>query len=257
MNSIIGVNKAIITSTILAISFILLVGPISMTMNVFATANTANQGIGQSQSSTQLGVCVSGDGTLFSCNNLNAQNQQNSGNNAAAQSGGDDDDDDDDDGGNTANQGIGQAQSSAQNALCVSGTGTFVSCNNLNAQNQQNSGSNALAQQGGSGSGANIANQAIGQAQSSTQNSGVASGGSTTGSGNNVNEQTQNNSGNNAAAQSGGSGSGGNTANQGIGQSQTSNQNSGVVSGGNTAGSGNNVNTQTQNNTGNNAAAQQ
>ena len=90
---------------------------------------------------------------------LSDQNQANSGNNAAAQSGGNDDDDDDDDDGNTANQGIGQAQSSNQNALCVSGSGTFVSCNNLNAQNQANSGNNALAQQGGSGSGGNSANQ--------------------------------------------------------------------------------------------------
>ena len=140
MNSFITVNKFLVTSAVLAISFVLLLGPTSMTMNVFATTNTANQGIGQSQSSTQLGVCVSGDGTLFSCNNLSDQNQANSGNNAAAQSGGNDDEDDD---GNTANQGIGQAQSSNQNALCVSGSGTFVSCNNLNAQNQANSGNNA------------------------------------------------------------------------------------------------------------------
>jgi hypothetical protein len=257
MNSINTLNKILVSSAVLAISFVLLLGPTSMTMNVFATANSANQGIGQSQSSTQLGVCVSGDGTLFSCNNLNAQNQANSGNNAAAQSGGnnDDDDDDDDDGGNTANQGIGQSQSSNQNALCVSGSGTFVSCNNLNAQNQANSGNNALAQQGGSGSGGNLANQAIGQAQSSNQNSGVVSGGNTTGSGNNANTQSQTNTGNNAAAQSGGSGS--NLANQAIGQSQSSNQGSGVVSGGNTAGSGNNQNTQSQNNTGSNAVGQQ
>ena len=53
-----------------------------MTMNVFATTNTANQGIGQSQKAIQLGVCVSGNGTLFSCNNSNSQNQANSGNNA-------------------------------------------------------------------------------------------------------------------------------------------------------------------------------
>ncbi|HEU5120293.1 MAG TPA: hypothetical protein VFT71_04835 [Candidatus Nitrosocosmicus sp.] len=197
MNSIINTNKALITSTVLAISFILLLGPASMTMNVFATANTANQGIGQSQASTQLGICVSGTGTLVSCNNLNAQNQANTGNNALAQQG------------------------------------------------------------GGSGSGANIANQAIGQAQSSTQNSGVVSGGNTAGSGNNLNTQTQTNTGNNAAAQSGGGSGGGNQASQGIGQAQTSNQNSGVVSGGNTAGSGNNLNTQTQTNTGSNAAAQQ
>ena len=199
MNSFITVNKFLATSAVLAISFVLLLGPTSMTMNVFATTNTANQGIGQSQSSTQLGVCVSGDGTLFSCNNLSDQNQANSGNNAAAQSGGNDDDDDDD--GNTANQGIGQAQSSNQNALCVSGTGTFVSCNNLNAQNQQNSGNNALAQQGGSGSGGNTANQGIGQSQSSNQGSGVVSGGNTAGSGNNANTQSQTNTGSNAVGQ--------------------------------------------------------
>src|SRR4029078_3859720 len=119
MNRFITVNKFLVTSAVLAISFVLLLGPTSMTTNVSATINTANQGIGQSQSSTQLGVCVSGDGTLFSCNNLSDQNQANSGSNAAAQSGGNDDDDDDDDDGNTANQGIGQAQSSNQNALCV------------------------------------------------------------------------------------------------------------------------------------------
>ena len=194
----ITVNKILVTSTVLAISFVLFLGPTSMTMNAFATANTANQGIGQAQSSTQLGVCVSGDGTLFSCNNLNAQNRANTGNNAAAQSGGNDDDDDN---GNTANQGIGQSQSSNQIALCVSGTGTFVSCNNLNAQNQANSGNNALAQQGGSGSGGNLANQGIGQSQSSNQNSGVVSGGNTAGSGNNVNTQSQNNTGSNAVGQ--------------------------------------------------------
>ena len=71
-------------------------------MNAFAQGNSANQGIGQSQSSTQLGVCVSGTGTLISCNNLNSQNQANSGNNAAAQQGGSGK------GGNSANQGIGK-----------------------------------------------------------------------------------------------------------------------------------------------------
>jgi hypothetical protein len=198
MSSIINLNTS--SLVMVAISFILLLGPTSMTMNVFATTNTANQGIGQSQSSTQLGVCVSGDGTLFSCNNLSDQNQANSGSNAAAQSGGSDDDEDDEDG-NTANQGIGQAQSSNQNALCVSGSGTFVSCNNLNAQNQQNSGNNAAAQQGGSGSGGNSANQGIGQSQSSNQGSGVVSGGNTAGSGNNANTQSQNNTGSNAVGQ--------------------------------------------------------
>ena len=167
-------------------------------------SNEASQGIRQSQISTQLGVCVSGDGTFFSCNNLSDQSQTNTGNNAAAQSGGSDDDDDDD---NTANQGIDQAQSSDQNALCVSGSGTFDSCNNFNAQNQQNSGNNALAQQdgSGSGSGSNSANQGIGQSQSSNQGSDVVSGGNTAaGSGNNANIQSQTNTGNNAAAQKGG-----------------------------------------------------
>ena len=164
-------------------------------------SNEASQGIRQSQISTQLGVCVSGDGTFFSCNNLSDQNQANTGNNAAAQSGDSDDDDDD---GNTGNQGIGQSQSSDQNALCVSGSGTFDSCNNFNAQNQQNSGNNALAQQDGSGSGGNSANQGIGQSQSSNQGSDVVSGGNTAGSGNNANIQSQTNTGNNAAVQKGG-----------------------------------------------------
>src|SRR6185436_6460867 len=121
-----------------------------------AGGNTANQGIGQSQSSNRNALCASGTGTLISCNNLNAQNQQNSGSNALAQQGGSGKGKD---GGNIANQAIGQSQSSKQNALCVSGSGTFVSCNNVNAQNQQNSGSNALAKQGGSGKGGNKATQ--------------------------------------------------------------------------------------------------
>ena len=165
--------------------------------------NEASQGIRQSQISTQLGVCVSSDGTFISCNNLNDQNQANSGNNAAAQGGGKDNDDDDENDGDTANQGIGPSQSSNQNALCVSGSGTFDSCNNFNAQNQQNSGNNALAQQGGSGSNSNSANQGIAQSQSSNQGSGVVSGGNTAGSGNNANIQSQTNTGNNALAQQG------------------------------------------------------
>ncbi len=106
-------------------------------------------------------------------------------------------------GGNVAQQAIEQSQSSVQNALCVSGTGTFVSCNNLSFQNQKNSGNNALAQQGsGSGKGGNYAEQSISQSQSSNQNSHVVSGGDTIGSGNNINVQSQTNSGSNAAAQS-------------------------------------------------------
>ena len=85
MNNKSFANKAIITTTAPAISFILLMGPTSMTKDVFAQGNSLNQGIGQSQASTQLGICVSGDGTLISCNNLSLQNQENG---SSAQSGG-------------------------------------------------------------------------------------------------------------------------------------------------------------------------
>jgi hypothetical protein len=104
--------------------------------------------------------------------------------------------------GNVAQQAIEQSQASVQNALCVSGSGTFLSCNNLSFQNQKNTGNNALAQQGGNGKGGNSAEQSISQSQSSEQNSQVVSGGDTIGSGNNVNVQSQTNSGSNAAAQS-------------------------------------------------------
>jgi len=136
-------GKNILTSfaAVVALSLLLLIGPTSMSMNAFAQGNSANQGIGQSQSSTQLGVCVSGTGTLISCNNLNSQNQANSGNNALAQQGGSGK------GGNKANQGIGQSQSSNQNSQCVSGKDAIVSCDNENFQNQVNSGNNALGQQ--------------------------------------------------------------------------------------------------------------
>jgi hypothetical protein len=124
MNNKSFANKAIITTTELAISIILLMGPTSMTLDVFAQGNSVNQGIGQSQASTQLEICVSGDGTLFSFNNLSVQNQNNEGNNPAAQSGGNDDDNGN--GGNSTNQGIGQSQESDQSVLCVSNEGTFL-----------------------------------------------------------------------------------------------------------------------------------
>ena len=59
----------------------------------------------------------------------------------------DDKDNNDNDNGNSANQGIGQSQSSSQNSQVVSGGDTSGSGNNFNFQNQENSGSNALAQQ--------------------------------------------------------------------------------------------------------------
>ena len=104
--------------------------------------------------------------------------------------------------GNHAEQSISQSQASVQNALCASGGTTFLSCNNVNFQNQKNSGNNALAQDDGDDNGGNSADQSISQSQSSSQNSQVVSGGDTIGSGNNINVQNQENSGSNAAAQS-------------------------------------------------------
>jgi hypothetical protein len=106
--------------------------------------------------------------------------------------------------GNIVQQAIEQSQSSVQNALCVSGSGTFVSCNNLSFQNQKNTGNNALAQvdDDDDENGGNFVKQSISQSQSSSQNSHVVSGGDTIGSGNNINVQSQTNTGNNAAAQS-------------------------------------------------------
>ena len=54
---------------------------------------------------------------------------------------------------NKALQFIRQMQGTSQLGICLSGIDTFVSCNNLKAQTQQNSGSNAAGQQGGSGKG--------------------------------------------------------------------------------------------------------
>ena len=101
------INLSTQSLVIVAISFILVLGPISMTVNVFATTNTANQVISQSQSALQLGVCVSGNGTTFSCNNANSQNQANTGSNAVGQQGGGSGGS-----GNQATQGIGQSQTS-------------------------------------------------------------------------------------------------------------------------------------------------
>ena len=100
--------------------------------------------------------------------------------------------------GNKAKQSIEQSQSSNQNAGCVSGGTTFLSCNNLSFQHQKNTGNNALAQSGHDG---NFADQSIGQSQSSSQTSNVVSGGDTIGSGNNINVQSQENSGSNVAAE--------------------------------------------------------
>jgi hypothetical protein len=224
--------------------------------------NSAAQGIGQSQSSNQRSQCVAGGSLDNSCNNLSFQNQENSGGNAALQSGGNGKGS-----GNSAAQGIGQSQSSNQNAQCVSGEDAIVSCNNVEFQNQVNSGNNVLAQFGlddngnqgsarhGGSYGGNSAAQGISQSQDADQRSSVVTAGSSLLSGNNVNLQNQDNDGDNVAAQSGGS-SGGNSAAQGISQSQDSDQRSSVVSADDSVASGNNINVQNQENEGNNAAAQ-
>ncbi|MDN5868076.1 MAG: hypothetical protein L0H55_11865 [Candidatus Nitrosocosmicus sp.] len=106
----------------------------------------------------------------------------------------------------------------------------------------------------------NKASQSISRSQSSVQNALCASGATTFLSCNHVSFQNQKNSGNNALAQQDDdddNGNGENSTEQSISQSQSSNQNSQVVSGGDTIGSGNNINVQSQENTGNNAAAQQ
>ncbi len=59
----------------------------------------------------------------------------------------DDDKDNNNNGENSASQGIGQSQSSNQNSQVVSGDDTVASGNNINLQNQENTGNNALAQQ--------------------------------------------------------------------------------------------------------------
>ncbi len=78
----------------------------------------------------------------FSCNNTSTQSQSNSGSNAAGQQGGSGGKGS----GNSATQGINQGQSNNQNAQCVSGKDAIVSCNNVEFQNQVNSGSNVLSQ---------------------------------------------------------------------------------------------------------------
>jgi len=179
--------------------------------NVHAS-NSLEQQISQSQLAGQLGICVSGENTLVSCNNLSFQDQRNFGSNAAAQTseGGD---------GNEAEQQISQSQESRQGALCVSGSGTFFSCNNVSEQNQENEGNNAAAQTSsgdsgetyktwknsypwsGSNSDGNELSQKISQSQQSDQRSLCVSGSDTKASCNNFSSQSQVNYGSNAAAQ--------------------------------------------------------
>jgi hypothetical protein len=141
-------NKRLFVASIAiaVVALALFASPIVAVDDAFATkkkkdGNNAHQSISQSQASVQNALCASGGTTFLSCNNVSFQNQKNSGNNALAQ-----DDDDDYNGGNSADQSISQSQSSSQNSRVVSGGDTIGSGNNINVQNQENSGSNAAAQ---------------------------------------------------------------------------------------------------------------
>jgi hypothetical protein len=137
-------NKLIVASIAIVVALALFTSPIVAMDDASATkkkGNKASQSISQSQASVQNALCASGGTTFLSCNNVSFQNQKNSGNNALAQ-----DDDDDYNGGNSADQSISQSQSSSQNSQVVSGGDTIGSGNNINVQNQENSGSNAAAQ---------------------------------------------------------------------------------------------------------------
>jgi hypothetical protein len=139
-------NKLYVASIAIVVALALIASPLVAMDDAFATkkkkgGNIAEQSISQSQASVQNALCASGGTTFLSCNNVSFQNQKNTGNNALAQQ-----DDDDDNGGNSAKQSISQSQSSSQNSQVVSGGDTIGSGNNINVQNQENSGNNAAAQ---------------------------------------------------------------------------------------------------------------
>jgi hypothetical protein len=139
----------ITASIAIVVAFTLFTSPIVTMDDAFATkkkkdGNKAQQSISQSQSSVQNALCASGAITFLSCNTASFQNQKNSGNNALAQQ--HDDDYDDGKGGNSVEQSISQSQSSSQNSQVVSGGDTIGSGNNINVQNQENTGNNAAAQ---------------------------------------------------------------------------------------------------------------
>ena len=141
-------NKLFVPSIAIVVELALIASPLVALDDAFASkkkkGNVAQQSISQSQASVQNALCASGGTTFLSCNNVNFQNQKNTGNNALAQQ--DDNDDDDRKGGNFADQSISQSQSSSQNSQVVSGGDSIGSGNNINVQNQENSGSNAAAQ---------------------------------------------------------------------------------------------------------------
>jgi hypothetical protein len=77
-----------------------------------------------------------GDGNDHDCNHNGRDHDNDNGH----------DDRHDQNGSNLATQSINQFQSSSQISQCVSGGSAAASCNNINLQNQENSGSNAAAQ---------------------------------------------------------------------------------------------------------------
>ncbi|MEJ7641241.1 MAG: hypothetical protein WKF36_03495 [Candidatus Nitrosocosmicus sp.] len=109
-------------------------------------SNSAGQGTTQRQYYEQDSQCVAGGNMETSCMNIGAQNQANTGNNALGQQGGS--------GktikGNSAGQGTTQGNHQSKFSVCGwRKYGDF--CMNIGAQNQANTGNNALGQQGGSG----------------------------------------------------------------------------------------------------------
>ncbi|WP_458744246.1 hypothetical protein [Candidatus Nitrosocosmicus sp. T] len=136
-------KKLLLTvSIVIVVALALIASPIVAMDDAFATkkknGNTSTQSIPQSQASVQNALCASGATTFLSCNDVSFQNQKNTGNNALALQG--------EQGGNSAEQSISQSQSSSQNSFVVSGGDTMGSGNNINVQNQKNTGNNALAQ---------------------------------------------------------------------------------------------------------------
>ena len=137
-------NKKLLrtVSIVIVVALALMASPIVAMDDAFATkkknGNIATQSIFQSQASVQNALCACGATTFLSCNDVSFQNQKNIGNNALALQG--------EQGGNSAEQSISQSQSSSQNSQEVSGDDTIGSGNNINVQNQENTGNNALAQ---------------------------------------------------------------------------------------------------------------
>lgn len=163
----------IITAMLSATPTLLIAG-----QNVYASTSAAEM-ISQSQVARQLGVCISDENTLVSCNNWNDQDQRNFG---------------------SGNERVSQSQESRQEALCSSGGNTFFSCNNENVQDQRNFGGSAAAQSNSGDSWRN-SYSGVSQSQSSDQRSLCVNNGDTAGSCNNFSEQSQFNYGSGAFSQ--------------------------------------------------------